>query len=70
MGLRGFQNETENTAHKWLIANRDTAQRVQCICAATFCHLAREMIKEETAETRVCHPIAIPQNPKLKFFAD
>ena len=42
--------------HKWIIPNRDAAERVQCICAAGFCHLAREVTKE-TAKSRVCHPL-------------
>ena len=50
--------------HKWLIANRDTTQPVQCFCAAAFCHLAREMTKKRRRKQE----FAIPQNPKFKLF--
>ena len=52
--------------HKWIISNPDTAPRVQCICAAGFCHLAREVTKKR----RQNQEFAIPQNPEFKFWAD
>ena len=46
-------------SRKWLIANHDTAQRVQCFCAAAFCHLARQMTKKETAKQEFAIPLIL-----------
>ena len=44
-------------SREWIISNRDTAARVQCICAAGFCHLAREVTKKRRQNQEFAIPL-------------
>ena len=43
-------------SYKWLIANRDTAQRVQRFCAAAFLSPGSRSDKGRDDRIKICHP--------------